>query len=104
MYLVKEGMTEVRKKPTNVGGLAGWLMAWMHTLRLGATMRLKTRKRMSLVETLSLGGKKQLLLVTCAGERFLVGTGSDSVQTIVRIHPESDALKRPQATAIRDLL
>ena len=41
-------------------------------------------KQLHLLEALSLGGKRQLLLVSCAGERFLVGGGLDSVQTIVR--------------------
>jgi len=38
---------------------------------------------MELVEALSLGGKQQLLLVVCDGQRYLVGTGGDSVQSIV---------------------
>jgi len=40
------------------------------------------------VETLALGGKRQLMLVTCAGESFLVGGGLDSVETIVRLKAE----------------
>jgi hypothetical protein len=40
---------------------------------------------MRLVETLALGGKRQLMLVTCAGESFLVGGGLESVETIVRL-------------------
>jgi flagellar biogenesis protein FliO len=44
-----------------------------------------TKRRMSIVESLSLGAKKQLLLVSCDGEHYLVGTGPDSVQTIVRV-------------------
>jgi flagellar biogenesis protein FliO len=43
------------------------------------------RKQLRLVETLPLGGKRQLMLVTCAGESFLVGGGLDSVETIVRL-------------------
>jgi hypothetical protein len=41
------------------------------------------------VETLSLGGKRQLMLVTCAGESFLVGGSFESVETIVRLRAES---------------
>ena len=41
-----------------------------------------------LVETLPLGGKRQLMLVTCAGESFLVGGGLESVETIVRLKAE----------------
>jgi flagellar biogenesis protein FliO len=43
---------------------------------------------MRIIETLALGTKKQLLLVSCDGERFLVGTGPDQVQAIVRLGPE----------------
>ena len=46
------------------------------------------RKQLRLVETLALGGKRQLMLVTCAGESFLVGGGLDSVETIVRLKAE----------------
>jgi hypothetical protein len=38
---------------------------------------------MELVEVLALGGKRQLLLVVCDGQRYLVGAGGDGVQTIV---------------------
>jgi len=41
------------------------------------------------VETLPLGGKRQLMLVTCAGESFLVGGGVDSVEAIVRLKAET---------------
>ncbi len=57
------------------------------------------RKRMRIVETLSVGPRKQLVLVSCGGEHFLVGTGPDSVQTITRVRPEIEArLPRPIAT------
>jgi flagellar biogenesis protein FliO len=47
------------------------------------------RRQMHLVETLPLGGKRQLILVSCDGERFLVGGGLDSIETIVRVKAES---------------
>jgi hypothetical protein len=37
---------------------------------------------MELVEVLSLGGRRQLMLVVCDGRRFLVGAGGDSVQSV----------------------
>jgi hypothetical protein len=40
---------------------------------------------MCLVETLVLGGRRQLMLVSCGREHFLVGGGVDSVETIVRV-------------------
>ena len=42
-------------------------------------------RRMKVVETLSIGVRKQLLLVLCDGEKYLVATGPDTVQTIMRV-------------------
>jgi len=71
-------------------GLAGWLLEWFK-MPLGQRLaRLVTRlgrdradPRMELVEVLALGGKRQLLLVVCDGQRYLVGTSADGVQSIV---------------------
>ena len=77
---IAQGLAIPRPK---MQGLAGWVpgsAAWlaMPTLRL-------QQRQLRLVETLALGGKRQLMLVTCAGERFLVGGGLESVETIVRL-------------------
>ena len=66
-------------------GLAGWVQGLMRGLR---GQREVKRKQLRLVETLALGGKRQLMLVTCAGESFLVGGGLESVETIVRLKAE----------------
>lgn len=68
--------------PAEFQGLAGW--AW-RLLRLWRSQREAPRKQLRLVESLALGGKRRLMLVTCAGENFLVGGGADSVETIVRL-------------------
>jgi hypothetical protein len=58
---------------------------------------------MQLLETLSLGGRRQLFLVACDGRNFLIGTGSDHVGSIVPIALDADAstmdfpVKRPLA-------
>ncbi len=72
------------------GGLAGWLLEWFKMplghrfARLAARFgRDRAAPRMELVEVLALGGKRQLLLVVCDGQRYLVGIGGDGVQTIV---------------------
>ena len=67
---------------SGVQGVAGWIFALLRCLRGQREMQ---RQQLRLVETLSLGGKRQLMLVTCAGESFLVGGGMDSVETIVRL-------------------
>jgi flagellar biogenesis protein FliO len=60
--------------------------------------RVAQRKQLKLVETLALGGKRQLMLVMCGGQSFLVGGGPESVEIIVRLNGESlvdDAAKIP---------
>ena len=65
---------------TEPGGLAGWVLGMIRRRNV------KTAERhLHIVETLALGGRRQLLLVTCDGERFLVGSGADRVDTIVRV-------------------
>jgi flagellar biogenesis protein FliO len=68
-----------------VQGLAGWVLG---LLRSCAGRREAQGKQMQLIETLALGGKRQLMLVSCGGERFLVGGGLESVETIVRVKAE----------------
>lgn len=68
-----------------VQGVAGWVLALLRGCRGRREMQ---RKQLRLVETLPLGGKRQLMLVTCAGESFLVGGGPESVETIVRLRAE----------------
>jgi hypothetical protein len=71
---------------SQIQGLAGWILALVRGWRGQCKMQ---RQQLRVVETLQLGGKKQLMLVTCGGESFLVDGGSDSVQTIVRLNAES---------------
>lgn len=68
-----------------VQGLAGWVFGLVRGWRGQREMQ---RRQLRLVETLPLGGKRQLMLVTCAGESFLVGGGMESVETIVRLKAE----------------
>jgi flagellar biogenesis protein FliO len=46
-------------------------------------------RQMKLIETLSLGGKRELMLVQCGDERFLVGGGMEQINTIVRLGDET---------------
>ncbi|NYF80349.1 flagellar biosynthetic protein FliO [Granulicella arctica] len=70
-----------------VGGFAGWVVG-----ALQGRVRLKWRgssrvrmQQMQLLETLSLGGKRHVMLISCEGERYLVGCGADDVAAIVKI-------------------
>ncbi len=76
----------------NDSGLVGWVLDCVQAMRTGQARAAK--RQMHVVETLALGGRKQLVLVSCAGERFLVGTGPEQVQTIVRVRPEASAAAR----------
>ena len=84
---VRDGKREIEKAsaPVEPGGLAGWVLG---VIRGRAA---KTANRhMQIVETLSLGGRRQLMLVTCDDEKFLVGSGADRVETIVRVGRASE--------------
>ena len=83
--LQKESTGVAAKAVFEVQGLAGWVLGQWRGLH---SRREVHRKRLRLVETLPLGGKRQLMLVTCGGESFLVGCGMDSVETIVSLKSE----------------
>ncbi len=89
--MTKLSVVERRERvPLPAQGLAGWLLAMVG--RLTRPERRAARKHMRVVETLPMGPKRHLYLVSCDGERFLVGGGTDSVQTIVRVRPDSAGL------------
>jgi flagellar biogenesis protein FliO len=92
MQLVQRARaTEQQKISVDPQGLAGWLIESFRRWRGLCEVQ---GKQMRLVETLSLGGKRELMLVSCAGERFLVGVGPEGVETMVRLKAEaaSDAV------------
>lgn len=74
--------TPVKLAAAEVQGLAGWVLGLVRGWR---RQRTASQKQLRLVETLSLGGKRQLMLVRCGDESFLVGGGMESVETIVRL-------------------
>jgi flagellar biogenesis protein FliO len=79
-----QGMERTNNSMANVElqGLAGWVLGLLRGWR---GERMAQRKQMRVVETLALGGRRQLMLVSCGEEHFLVGGGMDSVETIVRV-------------------
>lgn len=76
---------EVRRQ----SGLAGMLLQLWANRR---SARTRVVRQMELLETLPLGGKRQLMLVQCAGERFLIGGNLDSIETIVKIYSQDESL------------
>jgi flagellar biogenesis protein FliO len=66
---------------------AGATLHWMRRLLergMPVLARSRAVRRLELIETLPLGGKRQLMLVACDGQRFLVGAG-EGVHSIVAI-------------------
>ena len=72
------------KRPA-VGGFAGFVVEMLRRGRVGLGV-VRTERSMKLVETLQLGGKRQLMLVSCGAQQYLVGAGADGVQTIVPVN------------------
>jgi hypothetical protein len=67
-------------------GIAEWISKLVRSWRGRHDVQ---RRQIHLLETLALGGKRQLMLVSCDGENFLVGGGPDSIETVVRVRAES---------------
>ena len=86
MQLVQRVRAPEQKISADPQGLAGWLV---ESFRRWRGLREVQGKQMRLVETLSRGGKRELMLVSCAGERFLVGVGPEGVETMVRLKAEA---------------
>jgi flagellar biogenesis protein FliO len=84
----------IRVAAPETQGLAGWLLGMM---RGWSRQRSMESRQLRLVETLSLGAKRQLMLVTCAGESFLVGGGLENVDTIVRLRAEMPLEAAPKS-------
>lgn len=93
----KELSGAAAKAVFEVQGLAGWVMGQLRGLRSRGDVH---RRQLKLVETLSLGGKRQLMLVMCGEESFLVGGGMDSVETIL---PLKIAVSPDAATGLDEL-
>ena len=73
-------------------GLAGWVAGALQgriKIKWRGTPATRVEQHMELVETLSLGGKRQVMLIECEGERYLVGCGPDSVATIEKVTQDS---------------
>jgi flagellar biogenesis protein FliO len=60
----------------------------------------RSSRRLQLVETLPLGGKRQLILIVCDGQHFLIGAGSDAVSSITPVPvPARTATNAPENLA-----
>ena len=111
MQVVREQAGRMNDRQAS-DGFAYAMFDWARTLVLAGRVRMgKARnvRRMELIETLQLGGKRQLMLVACDGRRFLVGAGGDSVQSIAEMsgalaesEPSLDSGQQGQAAECTD--
>jgi flagellar biogenesis protein FliO len=62
----------------------GGVMGFVIDLARGRSAA-RAERSMKVLETLQLGGRRQLMLVRCGQQQFLVGAGVDGVQTIVAV-------------------
>jgi len=86
--------TTMANGKVQVGGFAGWAIKLFQQGRANAAARSQERE-MALIETLSLGGRKQLALVSVAGQKFLVGTSAEGVDSIALVPEEkTEVVKR----------
>lgn len=83
-------------------GLATSLLLWAQKAVVsgfGSLGTIRADKRMELIETLQLGGKRQLMLVRCDGMKYLVGAGGDSVHSIAEMSPRQVTSAVPRVIA-----
>jgi flagellar biogenesis protein FliO len=67
-----------------VGGFAGFVIELVRRGRSGLGVA-RAEKSLKVVEVLQLGGKRQVMLVACGEQRFLVGAGAEGVSAIVPV-------------------
>ncbi len=79
-------MTERKNFAGARQGFAGWLTEmWRRRM----TLRERVGRTLQVVETLPVGARRQLMLIRCGEEYFLVGGGLDSIQTMVKVEGAS---------------
>lgn len=97
------GSTTVIEKSSKIrSGLATSFLRWAQiaaTSGFGSLGKARADKRMELIETLQLGGKRQLMLVRCDGMEYLVGAGGDSVHSISEMSPQQVTSAGPRGIA-----
>ena len=71
-------------RDASAASLLGWIRkiacSWFARIH-----RARGERRLELLETLQLGGKRQMMLIVCEGQKYLVGAGGDSVHSIAAI-------------------
>jgi flagellar biogenesis protein FliO len=94
------------EKATDAGGLAAWIIGTLQG-RVRIKWRTKARpdgRHLQTLETMSLGGKRQIVLISCDGIRYLVGCGTDVVSTIVNVSPLPGETRSAAKTLVKTWL
>jgi flagellar biogenesis protein FliO len=78
---IREGLASSRHASGLGRGLVWPLLEWL------GVCRARSEAQLELLETLSLGGRRQLFLIACGGERYLVGAGAEGVGSMLRVGP-----------------
>ena len=99
--MAREEAADGKARNRRTGLVASILVRMRAVLRSGFAGfgGVRAERRMELIETLQLGGKRQLLLVSCDGQRYLVGAGGDSVHSIAGRCEDRSAVRRSAVRA-----
>ena len=95
MEMVKNEVTgeEVENRDEARVSVLVWIRGFFRS-GLAGIGKARATRRLQLVETLQLGGKRQLMLVRCDGQLVLVGAGGDGIQSIAALRPQTQAESR----------
>jgi flagellar biogenesis protein FliO len=77
---------EIREGLASSWRASGLGRVWPLLERLGVC-RARSEAQLEVLETISLGGRRQLFLIACGGERYLVGAGAEGVGSMLRVGP-----------------
>lgn len=75
----------------NQHGVAGALLQWWTERR---SKRQESVQQLQIVDALTLNSKQKLMLVDCAGQRFLVGVGLEQISAIVKVESSEGTIGR----------
>lgn len=80
---IRDGLASRRRAAAAQKGSRG--LVWPLLERLGVLCGARPAAELEVLETVSLGGRRQLFLIACGGERYLVGAGAESVGSMLRV-------------------
>ena len=83
MHMVRrENLIQMPDRVGSMRRVVDWLSERLRETCLKATTK-KAPAQMSVIETMSLGGRRELMLVNCCGKQFLVAASAEAIQSVV---------------------